>query len=87
MSGQRVSYIRVSSLDQNVGRQLDGVAVDRTFTDAGRLAGCSRPTGASRSSRSSRFAGHLRVSGGNRKRAGHRCRRTRHSGRGVVPRR
>ena len=24
MSGQRVAYIRVSSLDQNVGRQLDG---------------------------------------------------------------
>ena len=28
MSGQRVAYIRVSSLDQNVGRQLDGVAVE-----------------------------------------------------------
>ena len=32
MSGQRVGYTRVSSLDQNPGRQLDGVAVDRTFT-------------------------------------------------------
>jgi hypothetical protein len=32
VSGQRVAYTRVSSLDQNVSRQLDGVAVDRTFT-------------------------------------------------------
>jgi len=33
MAGQRVGYIRVSSLDQRVERQLDGVALDRTFTD------------------------------------------------------
>lgn len=31
--GQRVGYIRVSSVDQNTGRQLDGVQVDRCFTD------------------------------------------------------
>jgi DNA invertase Pin-like site-specific DNA recombinase len=32
-SGQRVGYIRVSSLGQNPERQLDGVEVDRLFTD------------------------------------------------------
>ena len=31
--GQRVGYIRVSTLDQNVDRQLEGVAFDRSFTD------------------------------------------------------
>ena len=43
MSGQRVAYIRVSSLDQNAGRQLDGVAVDRTFTDTASGKDVSRP--------------------------------------------
>lgn len=43
MSGQRVAYIRVSSLDQNVGRQLDGVAVDRTFTDTASGKDVTRP--------------------------------------------
>lgn len=33
MNGQRVGYVRVSSVDQNTERQLDGVAVDRVFTD------------------------------------------------------
>jgi len=31
--GKRVGYIRVSSLDQNIERQLEGVHVDRKFTD------------------------------------------------------
>ncbi|MBU1800857.1 MAG: recombinase family protein [Actinobacteria bacterium] len=31
--GQRVGYIRVSSVDQNTVRQLDGCDLDRTFTD------------------------------------------------------
>ncbi|MGC8489755.1 MAG: recombinase family protein [Clostridia bacterium] len=31
--GQRVGYIRVSSVDQNPGRQLADVACDRVFTD------------------------------------------------------
>lgn len=31
--GKRVGYVRVSSVDQNTVRQLDGVAVDKTFTD------------------------------------------------------
>ena len=33
ITGQRVAHQRVSSLDQGVDRQLDGVTVDRTFTD------------------------------------------------------
>lgn len=33
MAGQRIGYIRVSSLDQNTVRQLDQVHVDRVFTD------------------------------------------------------
>jgi DNA invertase Pin-like site-specific DNA recombinase len=39
--GQRIGYVRVSTLDQNTDRQLDQVAVDRVFTDraSGRDAG------------------------------------------------
>jgi len=37
MGGQRVGYQRVSSLEQNPQRQLDGVALDQTYTD--RLSG------------------------------------------------
>ena len=33
MTGQRIGYIRVSSLDQNPERQLEGVQSDRTFID------------------------------------------------------
>jgi DNA invertase Pin-like site-specific DNA recombinase len=33
MTGQRIGYIRVSSLGQNTDRQLEGVQIDRTFTD------------------------------------------------------
>ena len=33
MTGQRVGCVRVSSLDQQVARQLEGAALDRTFTD------------------------------------------------------
>lgn len=33
MSGQNVGYIRVSSVDQNTARQLDGVVLDRFFED------------------------------------------------------
>lgn len=31
--GQRVGYIRTSTLDQNVGRQLDGLELDEVFSD------------------------------------------------------
>lgn len=33
MSGKQVGYIRVSSGDQNTARQLDGIALDKIFTD------------------------------------------------------
>ncbi len=33
MRGQRIGYVRVSSLDQNTDRQLEGVQIDRTFTE------------------------------------------------------
>ena len=31
--GQRIGYIRVSSIEQQTGRQLDGEVLDRTFED------------------------------------------------------
>src|SRR5260370_36042915 len=31
--GQRVGYLRVSSLDQSEVRQLEGLVLDKTFTD------------------------------------------------------
>jgi len=33
INGQRVGYTRVSTLEQNTDRQLDGIELDRTFTD------------------------------------------------------
>lgn len=33
MTGQRIGYIRVSTFEQNPERQLDGIKVDRIFTD------------------------------------------------------
>lgn len=33
MTGQQVGYIRVSSVDQNTERQLDGITLDKVFTD------------------------------------------------------
>jgi hypothetical protein len=42
-SGQRVGYIRVSSVGQNPGRQLDGVEVDRVFTDTVSGKSAARP--------------------------------------------
>jgi DNA invertase Pin-like site-specific DNA recombinase len=43
MSGQQVGYTRVSSLDQNAARQLDGVPLDRTFTDSASGRSTARP--------------------------------------------
>ena len=31
--GQKIGYVRVSSVDQNIERQLDGVELDKVFTD------------------------------------------------------
>lgn len=33
MNGQRVGYARVSTLEQNAERQLEGIELDRSFTD------------------------------------------------------
>ncbi|NTW97956.1 MAG: recombinase family protein [Oscillochloris sp.] len=43
MKGQRIGYVRVSSFDQNVDRQLESVAVDRTFTDKASGKDTKRP--------------------------------------------
>lgn len=43
MAGQRVGYIRVSSFDQNADRQLDGVKLDRVFTDKASGKDVARP--------------------------------------------
>ncbi len=42
-SGQRVGYIRVSTLDQNEQRQLDGVELDRTYLDKASGKDTKRP--------------------------------------------
>ena len=33
MNGKNIGYIRVSSIDQNTARQLEGVPLDKIFTD------------------------------------------------------
>lgn len=33
MKGKRIGYIRVSTVDQNTARQLEGMALDKTFVD------------------------------------------------------
>jgi DNA invertase Pin-like site-specific DNA recombinase len=41
--GQHVGYVRVSSVDQNTDRQLDGVELERTFTDRASGKDTDRP--------------------------------------------
>jgi DNA invertase Pin-like site-specific DNA recombinase len=41
--GQRVGYLRVSTLDQNEVRQLEGVDLDKTFTDKASGKDVKRP--------------------------------------------
>src|SRR3954469_24840745 len=43
MLGQRIGYIRVSSLDQQVARQLEGIEVDKTFVDHASGKDAKRP--------------------------------------------
>ncbi len=43
MIGQRVGYVRVSTEDQNPERQLEGVTVDRVFTDKASAKDVNRP--------------------------------------------
>ena len=42
-TGQRVGYIRVSSLGQNPDRRLDGVEIDTLFTDTVSGKSADRP--------------------------------------------
>ncbi len=41
--GKRVGYIRVSSVEQNTGRQLDGLDLDKSFTDKASGKDAQRP--------------------------------------------
>jgi DNA invertase Pin-like site-specific DNA recombinase len=43
MLGQRIGYIRVSTLDQHVERQLEGIEVDKTFSDHASGKDTTRP--------------------------------------------
>ena len=43
MKGQRVGYIRVSSTDQNPERKLEGMKLDRIFTDKASGKDTQRP--------------------------------------------
>lgn len=43
MKGQRIGYVRVSTFDQNVDRQLEGQSLDRTFTDKASGKDVNRP--------------------------------------------
>lgn len=43
VSGQRVGYVRVSTLDQSTVRQLDGIALDRVFEDKASGKDVDRP--------------------------------------------
>lgn len=41
--GKRIGYIRVSTIEQNTSRQLDGVQLDKTFTDKASGKDTKRP--------------------------------------------
>ena len=41
--GQRVGYQRVSTVDQNTDRQLDGVELDKVFTEKASGKDANRP--------------------------------------------
>jgi DNA invertase Pin-like site-specific DNA recombinase len=43
MLGQRIGYIRVSTLDQHTERQLEGIEVDKIFTDKASGKDIKRP--------------------------------------------
>ncbi len=43
MHGQRIGYIRISTLDQNPDRQLEGAQVSRVFTDKASGKDIQRP--------------------------------------------
>ena len=43
LKGHRIGYIRVSTFEQNTDRQLEGVAIDKTFTDKASGKDVQRP--------------------------------------------
>ena len=43
MKGQRIGYVRVSAFDQNIDRQLEGLALDKIFTDKASGKDVNRP--------------------------------------------
>lgn len=43
MKGQKIGYVRVSSVEQNTGRQLEGIKVDRLFIDKASGKNTDRP--------------------------------------------
>jgi DNA invertase Pin-like site-specific DNA recombinase len=43
VAGQRIGYVRVSTLDQNGQRQLDGLVLDRVFTEKASGKDTDRP--------------------------------------------
>ena len=43
MNGQRIGYIRVSTLDQHTERQLESIEFDKTFTDKASGKDTKRP--------------------------------------------
>ena len=43
MVGQRIGYVRVSSVEQNTDRQLEGLELARTFTDKASGKDTQRP--------------------------------------------
>jgi DNA invertase Pin-like site-specific DNA recombinase len=43
MAGQHIGYVRVSTVDQNTARQLDGVMLDRVFEDKASGKDVKRP--------------------------------------------
>lgn len=43
MSGQRIGYVRVSTLDQNENRQIGGRVLDRVFMDKASGRDTSQP--------------------------------------------
>ena len=43
MTGKRVGYIRVSTVDQNPDRQLEGIVLDKKFIDYATAKSTNRP--------------------------------------------
>jgi DNA invertase Pin-like site-specific DNA recombinase len=43
MTSPRIGYVRVSSLDQNHERQLDGIHLDKVFTDKASAKDTNKP--------------------------------------------